>query len=470
MSTRKNIAEIIDAGQPGYHIYFIGIGGIGMSALARYFYQHGKKVSGYDRTETSLTKQLVREGMNIHYEDNVQLAPGDADLVIYTPAIPSSHQELAFYRDHDYRLMKRSEVLGAITGHGYNICVAGTHGKTTVSTMIAHLLRHTSYGCNAFLGGIAVNYDSNFWSSDKEVCVIEADEYDRSFLTLHPDIAVITSMDADHLDIYGSEENVQTAFREFAGKVKSTGLLLLKTGLQVKVSGGVRLLQYHLRDTNADIHARNLRIIEGSYAFDVVIKNREITGLVLNMGGLHNVENTLPAIAVAVELGISDEKIREAVAAFRGVKRRFEYIFRNSKNIFIDDYAHHPEELRALLSGVKNLYATKKCTLIFQPHLYTRTRDFADGFAETLAMADEIFLLPIYPAREEPIPGVTSEMIAARMIPKTVHVVSRDLALIRIRELLNEDAIDVLVTAGAGDIDTLVQPIARMMEEKQRQK
>jgi UDP-N-acetylmuramate--alanine ligase len=366
--------------------------------------------------------------------------------------------------------MKRSEVLGAITMHGFNICVAGTHGKTTVSTMIAHLLRHSGFGCNAFLGGISVNYESNFWSSDKKVCVIEADEYDRSFLTLHPDIAVITAMDADHLDIYGNEGNVQTAFREFAGKVKATGSLVVKAGLPVKVTGGARSLQYHLRDTNVDIHAKNLRIVEGSYAFDAVVKSRVISDLVLNMGGLYNIENVLAAIAVAVEVGISDEKIREAVAAFRGVKRRFEYIIRNSNQIFIDDYAHHPEELRALLNGIKNLYATKKCTLIFQPHLYSRTRDFADGFAETLALADEIFLLPIYPAREEPIPGVTSEMIAARMMTKTVHVVSRDLALVRIREMLNEDAIDVLVTAGAGDIDMLVQPIARLMEEKQNRK
>ena len=470
MANRKNISGVIDAGQPGDHIYFIGIGGIGMSALARYFHQHGKKVSGYDRTETSLTKQLVSEGMNIHYEDDVQRAPKDVDLVVYTPAIPAGHQELAYYRDHQYTLMKRSEVLGAITMHGFNICVAGTHGKTTVSTMIAHLLRHSGFGCNAFLGGISVNYESNFWSSDKKVCVIEADEYDRSFLTLHPDIAVITAMDADHLDIYGNEGNVQTAFREFAGKVKATGTLVVKAGLPVKVTGGARSLQYHLRDTNVDIHAKNLRIVEGSYAFDAVVKSRVISDLVLNMGGLYNIENVLEAIAVAVEVEISDEKIREAVAAFRGVKRRFEYIIRNSNQIFIDDYAHHPEELRALLDGIKNLFATKKCTVIFQPHLYSRTRDFADGFAETLALADEIFLLPIYPAREEPIPGVTSEMIAARMMTKTVHVVSRDLALVRIREMLNEDAIDVLVTAGAGDIDMLVQPIARLMQEKQNRK
>jgi UDP-N-acetylmuramate--alanine ligase len=471
MAKSKNITEVIDAGKPGHHIYFIGIGGIGMSALARYFHQHGKKVSGFDRTETQLTKQLVAEGMSVHYEDNIQQLPKDADLVIYTPAIPSHHQELAWYRQHDYKLMKRSEVLGVITEQGFNICVAGTHGKTTVSTMIAHILRHTGYGCNAFLGGISVNYESNFWSSEKNVCVIEADEYDRSFLTLHPDIAVITAMDADHLDIYGSEENVQTAFREFAAKVKPSGSLLVRSGLPITVgAGGARLLQYHLRETTAGIHTRNLKIVEGSYSFDAVINERVVTGLVLNMGGLHNVENALAAIAVASELGIEDEKIRQAVDAFRGVKRRFEYIIRSNDIVFIDDYAHHPEELRALLNGVRNLYASKKCTLIFQPHLFTRTRDFADGFAETLAMADEIFLLPIYPAREEPIPGVTSEMIASRMITKNVHVVSRDLAITRISELLNEDAIDVLVTAGAGDIDTLVQPLAKLFREKQKSK
>ena len=471
MTKRKSIQEVIDPGQPGHHIYFVGIGGIGMSALARYFHQHGKIISGYDRTETILTKQLAEEGMAIHYEDKVEDAPKDADLVIYTPAIPAHHQELNYYREQGYEVKKRSEVLGAITEHGFNICVAGTHGKTTVSTMIAHVLRHTGYGCNAFLGGISVNYESNFWSSEKKVCVIEADEYDRSFLTLHPDIAVITAMDADHLDIYGTEQNVHTAFREFAAKVKPAGLLLAKAGLPVEQTGSkTRLLRYDLRDTKANVRAQNLRIVEGSYAFDAIIGNKTISNVLLNMGGLHNVENALAAIAVAVELGIEDELIREAVAAFRGVKRRFEYVFKDKDNIFIDDYAHHPEELRALLTGVRNLYATKKCTLIFQPHLFTRTRDFADGFAETLGLADEIFLLPIYPAREEPIAGVSSEMIAARMITKNVHVVSRDLAIVRIRELLHEDAIDVLVTAGAGDIDTLVQPLARLFHEKQKGK
>src|SRR5688500_18408826 len=252
MTKKKTIQEVIDPGKPGHHIYFIGIGGIGMSALARYFHQHGKIVSGYDRTETILTRQLAEEGMDIHYEDNLQRAPMDADLVIYTPAIPKHHQELNYYKEHEYTVMKRSAVLGAITMHGFNICVAGTHGKTTVSTMIAHLLRHSGFGCNAFLGGISVNYESNFWSSDKKVCVIEADEYDRSFLTLHPDIAVITAMDADHLDIYGNEGNVQTAFREFAGKVKATGSLVVKAGLPVNVTGAARSLPYHLRDTNVD--------------------------------------------------------------------------------------------------------------------------------------------------------------------------------------------------------------------------
>ena len=471
MTTKNTIQDVIDPGQPGHHIYFIGIGGIGMSALARYFHQHGKIVSGYDRTATTLTKQLEEEGMSIHYDDNVEHAPKDAALVIYTPAVPTRHQELNYYKENRYPVLKRSEVLGAITEHGFNICVAGTHGKTTVSTMIAHLLRHTGYGCNAFLGGISVNYESNFWSSEKKVCVIEADEYDRSFLTLHPDIAVITAMDADHLDIYGNAENVQTAFRDFAAKVKPSGVLMTKAGLPVEGAGGkARVLRYDLRDPGANIHAQQLRIVNGSYAFDAVIGNRTIPRVLLNMGGLHNVENALAAIGVAAELGISDDLIRQAVDAFRGVKRRFEYVFREKDKIFIDDYAHHPEELKALLSGVRNLYATKKCTLIFQPHLFTRTRDFADGFAESLALADEIFLLPIYPAREEPIPGVSSEMIASRMITKNVHVVSRDLAIIRIRELLHEDAIDVLVTAGAGDIDTLVQPLARLFHENQKGK
>ncbi|HEY8893817.1 MAG TPA: Mur ligase family protein, partial [Niastella sp.] len=306
-------------------VYFIGIGGIGMSALARYFNFHGKAVSGYDKTETPLTKQLVGEGIPVHYDDNLELAPKDADLVVYTPAVPKNHTELQYYQQHQYPLLKRSEVLGAITRSSFNICVAGTHGKTTITTMIAHILRHSEHGCNAFLGGIAVNYNSNYWSDKRNTCVVEADEYDRSFLRLSPNIAVISAMDPDHLDIYGTAEAMEEAFIEFAGKIKPDGLLISKYGL----SRGTDLkapnhFTYHLQNTQADIHAGNIKMQHGTYVFDVHVKDWTLNKVVLNMGGLHNVENVTAAIAVAHQLGIEDEKIKAAVEAFKGVKRRFE--------------------------------------------------------------------------------------------------------------------------------------------------
>src|SRR5215831_12382738 len=310
-------------------IYFIGIGGIGMSALARYFLFQGKEVSGYDKTETALTKQLTEEGIPVHYEDDPRLAPKDAELVIYTPAVPQDHQELQYYRQHPYEVLKRSEVLGAITNSSFNICVAGTHGKTTITTMIAHILRDSGYGCNAFLGGIAVNYNSNYWSSKRDVCVVEADEYDRSFLKLSPDIAVISAMDPDHLDIYGTPEAMEEAFIQFSGKVKPGGLLLSKYGLgRGSALKATNHLTYSLSDTHADVYAFNIRMEYGSYEFDVIIKDRKLNDVRLNMGGMHNVENATVAIGVAHQLGISDEKIREAVADFKGVKRRFEYIIK----------------------------------------------------------------------------------------------------------------------------------------------
>jgi UDP-N-acetylmuramate--alanine ligase len=456
-------------------IYFIGIGGIGMSALARYFRFHGADVSGYDKTATVLTRQLENEGIPVHYEDDPGQAPKDADVVVYTPAVPKDHQELLYYQQHGYPVLKRSDVLGVITNSSFNICVAGTHGKTTITTMIAHLLRHSGYGCNAFLGGIAVNYNSNFWSDKRNVCVVEADEYDRSFLKLSPDIAVITAMDADHLDIYGTAAAVEEAFIDFSGKIKQGGTLISKWGLTR--SGdlkGDRKLTYGLAVDGPDFYATDVTMNDGSYRFRVVSKDWVLDDVVLNMGGLHNVENVTAAIAVAHQVGIADDKIRAAVEAFKGVKRRFEYILRKEKMelvsgvlqkerlVFIDDYAHHPEELRALISGAKGLFPGKKCMVIFQPHLYTRTRDFADGFAESLDLADEVLLLPIYPARELPIEGVTSRMIADKMTKgKAVLTDKKELL-----DTIQNRKVELVITAGAGDIDALVEPIREILDKK----
>ncbi|WP_207514451.1 UDP-N-acetylmuramate--L-alanine ligase [Longitalea luteola] len=453
-------------------VYFIGIGGIGMSALARYFRFHGKEVSGYDKTETPLTKQLVNEGIPVHYDDNLELAPKDAELIVYTPAVPKGHSELTYYQQHDYPLMKRSEVLGAITRSSFNICVAGTHGKTTITTMVAHILRHSEYGCNAFLGGIAVNYNSNYWSHERDTCVVEADEYDRSFLRLSPDVAVISAMDPDHLDIYGTTAAMEEAFIEFAGKIKPGGLLISKYGLpRGKDLKAPNHFTYHLQNTQADIYACNIQMQHGTYVFDVQVKDGRLTNVVLNMGGLHNIENVIAAIAIAHRLGISDEKIKAAVEAFRGVRRRFEYVIKDRALTFVDDYAHHPEELRALITGAKGLFGNMKCTVIFQPHLFTRTRDLATEFAGVLDMADEVVLLPIYPARELPIEGVTSYTILDKMKNAHKQVLSKEQLLQWVKgkaasASTKEDKGWLLITAGAGDIDTLVLPVKQIIETK----
>jgi len=448
-------------------IYFIGIGGIGMSALARYFKSIGVAVSGYDKTETTLTLQLVKEGIEVHYEDNIELIDKEVQVVVYTPAVPKDHKELNYYQQNNYTVVKRSDILGAITKSSFNICVAGTHGKTTTSTMIAHILRDTGYGCNAFLGGISGNYNTNFWSSKNNCCVVEADEYDRSFLKLSPDVAIVTAMDADHLDIYGTEDAVEQAFIDFTTKIKNGGLLISKSGLKRgnELKGGQHL-QYSLQDATADVLASNIKMNNGSYQFDVTIKGWTLKDIVLNMGGLHNVENVTAAIAVAHQLKIEDDKIKAAVSSFKGVKRRFEYIISPSPagegrgEVFIDDYAHHPEELRALISSAKALFSNKKCTIVFQPHLYTRTRDFADEFAATLDLADKVILLPIYPARELPIEGVTSEMILSKMQNKNASVKTKEELLIWAKNNKTE----LFVTAGAGDIDTLVQPLKEIFK------
>jgi len=444
-------------------VYFIGIGGIGMSALARYYHSKGAKVSGYDKTPSSLTKELEDAGMSIHYEENVDLIPKDAELVVYTPAVPKEHEELVYYQRQGYKVVKRSDVLQIVTESSFNICIAGTHGKTTITTMVAHLLRHTGYGCNAFLGGISVNYETNFWSSERNVSVVEADEYDRSFLKLSPDIAIITAMDPDHLDIYGTAEEMEKAFVEFSGRIKPGGLLISKFGLKRTTDlKGSRRLTYAVQNKSAEAHAENIRMMNGSYEFDVVIKDKRIEKATLNTGGLHNVENAIAAITAASSLNIDDEKIKAAIADFKGVKRRFEYIIKTPGLVFIDDYAHHPEELRALISGAKSLFSDKKCTVIFQPHLYTRTKDLADGFAEVLDVADTVILLPIYPARELPIPGVSSEMILDKMKNKNKKVMDKEELKDWIKTSFDKKG--VLVTAGAGDIDLLVEPIKEILK------
>lgn len=458
-------------------VYFLGVGGIGMSAIARYFKSQGVKVSGYDKTETGLTRQLFAEGISIYYEDRIECIDKNAQLVIYTPAVPKDSIALNFYQQNNYTVVKRSDVLGAITNTAFNICIAGTHGKTTTSTMVGHILRHSQYGCNAFLGGISVNYGTNFWSDSKNVCVVEADEYDRSFLKLSPDIAIVSSMDADHLDIYGTAENMEQAFIDFSKKVKPGGLLISKYGLNraADLSADHRLT-YHATDREANVFATNIVIQDGSYQFDVELNNSDagnwiLKGVVLNMGGNHNIENMIAAIAVAHHIGVEDNKIINAVADFRGVKRRFEYILKTNHQVFIDDYAHHPEELRALITGAKNLFPNKKCTVVFQPHLFSRTRDFADGFAEVLDLADEIILLPIYPARELPMEGVNSEMILNRMHSEDRMLLSKE-NLLKHFEIEKAAHVEegfegnMVITAGAGDIDTLVGTIKEILIRK----
>ena len=441
-----------------------------MSAIARYFNAKGVQVSGYDRTETELTKQLEKEGIAIHYEENTELIPKDVSMVVYTPAIPAGNKELQFYQLHNYNVVKRSDILKIITENSFNVCVAGTHGKTTVSTMIAHILRYTGFGCNAFLGGISANYGTNFWSSEKNVCVIEADEYDRSFLKLSPNVAVITATDPDHLDIYGTAEEFEKAFVDFSQKVKPGGLLLVKKGIEnhgkttenqearIEINEKPETRNYSITDTDANIHTANIKVENGSYVFDVVANDWKLDKVTLHMGGLHNIENVTAAIAVAKYVGIDNEKIKEAVADFKGVKRRFEYILKNEKHVLIDDYAHHPEELKALISGVRSLFQ-QKMTIVFQPHLFSRTKDQADGFASVLSMADEVILLPIYPAREQPMEGVNSEMIVERMTNKNAQVLSKD----EMKEWVDNNRPELLVMAGAGDIDVMVGQVKKIL-------
>ena len=460
-------------------VHIVGIGGIGMSAIARYFLSKGIAVSGYDKTETDLTKALQAEGISIHYSEDVDAIPKDVALVVYTPAVPKDHAELVFYQTNGYKVVKRSDVLQAISESSFNVCIGGTHGKTTITTMVAHILRHSGYGCNAFLGGISVNYNTNFWSSKNNVCVIEADEYDRSFLKLSPDIAVITAMDADHLDIYGDEKTLQDAYVEFGSKVKEGGLLIGKFGLKrLKETGVENRWTYSLQNEFADAYAADVKIEEGGYRFDIFLKDRVLSNCELRIGGMHNVENAVAAVAVASSLKIDDEKIKAALAAFKGVRRRFEYVIPPKKfsegayvePVLVDDYAHHPEELRALLTSVRSLFPQRVVTVVFQPHLFSRTRDLADGFADALSIADRVILLPIYPARERPIEGVTSELILKGVERDDKQVLSKEEFLAWMKEhakSIDKEFGEVMVMAGAGDIDALVQPVKELIVNNQ---
>lgn len=440
-------------------VYFIGIGGIGMSALARYFKEKGAEVGGYDRTSSALTQQLSEEGISVHYTEDVQQINFHPDIVIYTPAIPKDHKEWIYFLEKKIPVYKRSEVLGAIAKNMFCIAIAGTHGKTTTSTLIAHILRESGYGCNAFLGGISVNYHTNYWSSNNNIVVIEADEYDRSFLQLAPDIAVLTAMDPDHLDIYGTTESMIGAYMLFTKQIKEKGKLIYKYGLKSDNMGGENHFTYSLQHEEADSYAENICEYDGGYHFDIIDKKETIENVHLSIGGMHNIENSVAAAAVTGLLGIPAIKIKQGISSFKGVKRRFEYIIKNEHHIYIDDYAHHPEELRALIHSAKNLFPEKKCTIIFQPHLFSRTKDLCDQFAEALDFSDEVILLPIYPAREKPVPGVNSSLIADKMKNNHAILLNKEETLERIKN----DKPELLLTAGAGDVDRMVDIIKNIL-------
>ncbi len=446
------------------NIYFIGIGGIGMSAIARYFKFKGCKVSGYDRTPSELTAELEKEGIPVHYEDNTDFIPENpADtLVIYTPAIPNDMGELAYVREHGYKVLKRSRILGEITDRQKCLAVAGTHGKTTTSTLLAHILEDSGEGCSAFLGGISRNYGTNLLTSTGDTVVAEADEFDRSFLQLHPEIAVITAMDADHLDIYSDLGHVREAFRAFASQVKGT--VIKKYGLEIsRDDTGAEILTYAYDDARADFHAENIRKDGcGYFTFDLVWPGGVMKDCTVGVPGWVNVENGIAAAAAALTSGISPESISKAMASFKGVKRRFEIHYNRPGHAYIDDYAHHPAEIAAAISSIRDIFPGRRLTAVFQPHLYTRTRDFAEGFAEALDKADRLILLDIYPAREEPLPGVTSAIIFEKMK-------MADRIMIRKEELmdtLEKEDLDIIATFGAGNIDRFTEPITEMMERR----
>ncbi|MDQ2180363.1 UDP-N-acetylmuramate--L-alanine ligase [Marinifilum sp. D714] len=447
------------------NIYFVGIGGIGMSAIARYFHSIGKNVFGYDRTSTKLTGELLEEGIKITFEDDLDTIPNDFlnkenTLVVFTPAIPKDHQQLSYFKLNSYTIMKRSQVLGLLSDDLNGIGIAGTHGKTTVSTITAHIFNNSKMGCNAFLGGISRNYQSNLLlNKDSSWVILEADEFDRSFLQLHPKIALITSMDADHLDIYGDKSELEKSFQEYAGQIKQDGILVHKKGLHLE-NVEVEKYTYSLNEI-ADFYAKNLTLVEGFYEFDLVHPQGVFEKLKFSYPGKINVENAIGACSVAILGGVKEEEIRFALSSFEGVRRRFDYQIRKDNLVFIDDYAHHPKELKESISSVRDIYPNKKITGVFQPHLYTRTRDFAEGFAESLSLLDEVILLDIYPARELPIEGVSSKMIMKKITVPVCTCSKKELI-----DLLEQKDLEVLLTLGAGDIDKLVEPIKNMLIEK----
>jgi UDP-N-acetylmuramate--alanine ligase len=448
--------------QKARSVYFLGIGGIGMSALARYFALQGVAIAGYDRTPTPLTSTLAREGMKIHFEEDLRSVPKGADLVIMTPAIPPEHKELRYFREHGIPVMKRSEVLGMICSRFRTIAVAGTHGKTTISTLIAHMLKSAGIPHIAFLGGISKNYGTNFLISKNAFnsdpwCVAEADEFDRSFLQLAPDIAVVTSADADHLDIYETHDQLLDSFAEFISRVRLGGTIILKKGTGVVPNNSdAKICSYSLNET-ADYHAEKMSIHEGAFHFDLVTPGGTEKGYLSGMPGSFNVENAVAAAAAGHAAGIPGELTRDAIKTYKGVQRRFDLQISRKDLIYIDDYAHHPEELKACITAVRELYPGKKVTGVFQPHLYSRTRDFADGFADALSLLDSLILLPIYPARERPICGVTSRLIYDKVSLNRKMMTGK-------AELINDlkqCKPEILLTLGAGDIDQLVKPIVK---------
>ena len=452
-------------------VYFVGVGGIGMSALARYFEAKGKHVAGYDKTPSDLTAALINEGIRIHYMDDVALIPADckqvdSTLVVYTPAIPETHAELNYFRENGFTLMKRAQVLGEITRSERGLCVAGTHGKTTTSSMLAHLLKQSHVDCNAFLGGILKNYNSNLMLSDKsDLAVIEADEFDRSFHWLNPYMAVITAVDPDHLDIYGTPEAYRESFEHFTSLIRPDGCLVMKKGLQLqpRLPKGAKLYTYSATE-EADFFARNIRIGNGDIVFDFVTPTGCIEDVKLGVPVKVNMENGVAAMALAQLNGVTDEEIKRGMASFAGPVRRFDFHLKRNDIVLLDDYAHHPAELKASIQSVKELYPDKKITGIFQPHLYTRTRDFAADFAASLSLLDELILLDIYPAREEPILGVTSQLIVGQVALKKKRMIKKEELL----DLVKKEAADfqVVLMLGAGNIDRLVEPVKQILEKR----
>ena len=446
--------------------YFIGIGGIGMSAIARYFKFKGLNVAGYDKTESELTDTLQKEGIDVHYVDNVDFIPKDIEntLVVYTPAIPHDLKELKYVMDNGYNVFKRSKVLGEITDGERCLAVSGTHGKTTTSTLTAHILDESGEGCSAFLGGISKNYDTNLLMSHTPTVVVEADEFDRSFLQLHPEIAVITAMDADHLDIYGDLEHVHEAFKAFASQV--SGTVIAKLGLDITSKDtNAKILRYHYNDPKADFYARNPQPDKlGYFSFDIVWPGGVIEGVKCGTPGWVNVENSVAAAAICLTYGLKPEAIKHAIGTFQGVKRRLDIHVNTEKISYIDDYAHHPKELSTAISSMRDIFPGRKLTAIFQPHIYTRTRDFADDFAAALSKVGKLILLDIYPAREEPIPGVTSEIIFDKVTaPEKVMLHKEELM-----GYLEKEPVDVLITFGAGNIADFIAQITELLEKRIR--